>query len=98
MFETIQKSADWRSKLSLIPKIATTVILLLICFVILYIVWTLGRSPTDDPAVKVAYNRMQRVLARIQMRSSGKIYVDGKPVPDRLQDYYKNYVAISQQI
>jgi hypothetical protein len=72
MLESIQKLANWMSGLALVPKIATTVILLLIGFVVMYLVWVPAQktSPADEPAVKEAYNRMLKVSLKSHVSSN----------------------------
>jgi hypothetical protein len=99
MLESIQKLAPWLSTLPPVPKIAMTVVVLLICFVLLYVVWVPPptKNPANETSVKDAYARMQRVLSRLDS-SGDHVTVDGDPVAPRLQDYYKPYLAISKYV
>jgi hypothetical protein len=97
VLESIQKLAPWMSGLPLIPKIAMTIILLLACFVVLYIVWSPPKrpSPENDPGVKEAYERMVRVLARIQSLPNGEVLVDGRKVAS---GNYASYLPIAKYV
>ena len=95
MLETIQKLAPWASGLPLFPKVAITIVILLLGFVFLYLVWV---PVYHHPEVKQAYERMSRVLSRLERLPNGTVTVDGKPVKDRLSEYYNHYVTISEYL
>jgi hypothetical protein len=99
MLEGIQKLAPWITNLPTVPKITMTVVVVLLCFVLLYVVWV--PPPTKDPAnetsVKEAYARMQRVLSRLG-GSGDQVTVDGDPVAPRSLDLYKPYLAIAKYV
>lgn len=99
MLETLQKFIPWVSNLPVIPKVAVTIVVMLICFVLLYLVWAppTGKNPADNSNVRDAYARMQRVLSRINI-IGGQITVDGAPIELRLQGYYRPYLAIAQHV
>jgi hypothetical protein len=99
MFENLQKLIPWVSNLPVIPKVAVTIVVMLTCFVLLYLVWAppAGQNPADNKNVQDAYARMQRVLSKIN-NIGGQITVDGTPIELRLEDYYKPYLAIAQYV
>lgn len=100
MLDAVQKLVPWATDLPLVPKIAITVIFLLIVFIFLYLVWVPGpkTSVADQPSVKKAYGRMVRVLARIQSRSDGQVVVDGNAIEPLHKDYYVQYLKIAEYI
>jgi len=63
-------------------------------------VWVpVTKAPVDArPAVKAAYDRMDRTLRRLQREPGGQVLVDGTPVEARLAAYYSHYVAIAEFI
>ncbi|WP_396604583.1 hypothetical protein ACFLEY_07280 [Bradyrhizobium sp. YCK136] len=97
MFENIQKLVPWMSDLPLIPKIGTTLIVVLVTCILLYLVWVPLPTPTpaDSAAVKDAYSRMVRVLSRVG-GTGDAITVDGKPVGPAMAQYYHDYFRIGQ--
>jgi hypothetical protein len=99
MLESVQKLIPWISNLPPIPKITMTIVVVLICFVLLYVVWVPppSKNPADETRVRDAYARMQRVISRLD-GSSDHITVDGIPIEPRLNDYYKSYLAIAKYI
>jgi hypothetical protein len=99
MLESIQKLASWISNLPPVPKITMTVVVVLTCFVLLYVVWVPPptKNPANETSVKDAYARMQRVLARLD-GSGDHITVDGVPIEPRLNHYYKTYLIIATYV
>jgi hypothetical protein len=55
-------------------------------------------NPTESPEVKVAYERMARVLSALAVAPDGSVFVDGTPVDSRLVGYYRPYVKIEQYL
>lgn len=99
MLESIQKLLPWVTGLPTAPKIAVTAIWLLLSFVFLYTVWVpVAKIVADQrPAVRQAYERMERVLSRLKREPDGQILVDGNPIERKLADYYyPNYIAIAE--
>jgi hypothetical protein len=96
MLEGIQKLAPWITNLPTVPKITMTVVVVLLCFVLLYVVWVPPptKNPANETSVKEAYARMQRVLSRLG-GSGDQVTVDGDPVAPRSLDLYKPYLAIA---
>jgi len=98
MLEAIQKLVPWVTGLPIAPKVAVTAIWLLLSFVFLYMVWVpVAKVPVDQrPAVRQAYERMERVLSRLKRQPDGQTLVDGNPIERQLADhYYPHYVAIA---
>lgn len=52
--------------------------------------------PSEMPPVTQAYERMTRVLSRLDQSFQGEVTVDGIPVEQRLSDYYREYLAIAK--
>lgn len=101
MLESIQKMLPWITGLPTAPKIAVTAIWLLLSFVLLYMVWVpVAKIAADQrPAVRQAYERMERVLSRIKRQPNGQILVDGNLIERELADhYYPHYMAIADFI
>ena len=100
MLESIQKLAPWASGLPLFPKIAITIVVLLLGFTFLYLVWVPARQVAiyNQPEVKQAYERMSRVLSRLARLPDGTVTVDGNPVEDRLSEYYIHYISLSEYL
>jgi hypothetical protein len=98
--ETIQKLAPWASSLPFAPKLAISAVVILIAFVFLYLLWAPKPNilPQESPVVVKAYDRMKRVLSRIGYTENGMPTVDGKPIEERLIEYYSPYLAISEYI
>jgi hypothetical protein len=101
LLETIQKLVPWVADLPTAPKVAVTAIWLLLSFVFMYAVWVpVGKvRPEQTPAVREAYERMERVLSRLRRQPDGQVLVDGKTVDPRLADaYYLHYLAIAEYV
>ncbi|MCM2284173.1 MAG: hypothetical protein NDI81_05300 [Desulfobacula sp.] len=98
MLESIQKLLPWVTGLPIAPKIAVTIIWLLLSFVFLYMVWVpVAKVAIDQrPAVRQAYDRMERVLSQIKLQPDGQIVVNGNAVEHRLAGYYRDYIAIAE--
>ena len=87
------------SGLPFLPKVALSVVILLLTFVFLYLVWTppLSKAAKDSGNVIEAYNRMQRVLARLGQTKEGRPTIDGVAVEkDWLAKDLENYLAVAE--
>lgn len=97
--EELQKILPWAQTLPVFAKIIVSFIMVLIVGLFLILVWTppVKTNVENNPLVVESYNRMQRVLNRLD-RKGDVIIVDGKPVSKNLQQYYEPYLNISRYI
>jgi hypothetical protein len=97
--EELQKIVPWVQTLPIYAKIIISLIMVLIIGLFLTLVWIppVKTSVENNPLIVESYNRMHRVLNRLD-RESGVITVNGKPVPKNLQQYYEPYLNISEYI
>jgi len=100
MLDTIRDVGSWAQGLPSIPKIVISIMVILVCAFTLLLLWTPPQkiTPSDDPAVKAAYERMKRVLSGLSVSADGSILVEGAPVDQKLSAYYKPYAMIEEYI
>lgn len=98
--ESLQKLVPWLAGLSTGPKIVVSTIAVAMTTLFLMLIWSprIDSAPDQDPAVREAYSRMQRVLARITQGPDGRILVDGNPVQKRLEEYYRPFLSIANYV
>lgn len=82
-------------------KYLITGLILLISLTIIF-VWNFNQSnPTENElpqSVSKSYVRMITSLSELNVNDNGDIYVNENLVPERLKDYYTDYVAIGDYI
>lgn len=97
--DEVQKLLPWAQGLPLFAKITLTLIVLFAAFLFISLVWVTPAKPniTTDPQVVTAYNRMVKVLNRLQENEHG-IFVDGRLIPKIQEDSWQPYLVIQAAV
>jgi hypothetical protein len=95
MFDEVQKLVPWAQQLPLIAKVTLTAIIVFAAFLIISLVWATPKKVDAfaNSDVQVAYNRMLKVLSRLQKNDKG-VFVDGREIPKAQEEYWSPYLSI----
>ena len=98
--DTVRDVGSWAQALPTAPKVIISAVVVLLCGFILIILWTAPdeSAPENQPKVKAAYERMERILSRLAIAPDGSLLNDGAQVEPTRKAYYTHYLNIASYL